>query len=125
MQDAVPKRAASSSPLRGDQRRTMIQTQLGPIITPIFAVLGIACVFCFLIWLAWFLQRYHATPRTCATHGHQYEARYDEQPKPNSGLRVRGSCSAKELRAFYVVRVYVKDVCVRCGAEILRTPEAK
>jgi len=48
--------------------------------------------------------------------GHNYEARFDSE-MPGSFEITRGSLSALEAMR---EKTYVKDVCTRCGKEILR-----
>ena len=59
---------------------------------------------------------------------HCFEARYDEFPLDSiptlgSGHAIR--CEGVDFRGLFTRRIYVKDVCVRCGAEVARTPELK
>jgi len=52
---------------------------------------------------------------------HRYEQRFDEIPngKTWSQLRVENS---NQMRAMLYRRVYIKDVCIRCGAVVDRAP---
>ena len=58
----------------------------------------------------------------CGLHGHRFEARYDEHPR--RGSDVEGRLTPNELRELMITRTYVKDVCVRCGAEVKREDAA-
>lgn len=52
----------------------------------------------------------------CAVHGHRFEARYDEVPL-NEGAALKGATNYEiaDLRLFYIRKVYVYDICTRCG----------
>jgi hypothetical protein len=49
---------------------------------------------------------------------HKYEARYDEVPNDRV-TNVKGGFG-DEVRSAIYYKVYVKDVCVKCGSEIKR-----
>lgn len=46
---------------------------------------------------------------------HKFEARYDEVP--NTKL-IERSTSMSGNRNILILKVYVKDICINCGAEI-------
>jgi len=49
---------------------------------------------------------------------HKFEPRYDEVPRGDI-TSIKGSYSTlRELKTFFVYKVYVKDICVWCGKEI-------
>jgi hypothetical protein len=54
--------------------------------------------------------------------GHKFEGRYNEKP---TGQKASIQSATPEgimaLRDFTIYRVYVRDVCVRCGHTIERT----
>lgn len=58
-------------------------------------------------------------PHNCEKDGHRFEARYDEIP-------IGGSLSgcwpdqAVEIIKANTKKIYVKDICTRCGKEIGR-----
>jgi hypothetical protein len=53
--------------------------------------------------------------------GHRYEARYDEVPMPIdfNNVDVDG-ITPWDLRDLMIHRVYVHDICVRCGDVVTR-----
>ena len=53
--------------------------------------------------------------------GHRYEARYEEVPTPlaEGGFRVK-QIAPDKLRGLLLRKVYVRDVCRRCGHTIER-----
>ena len=49
---------------------------------------------------------------------HEFEARYDEVPIFGN-VDIDGKIlKRKDLRELLIYKVYVKDVCIHCGAEI-------
>ena len=56
----------------------------------------------------------------CNIHGHRFQARYDEKPRPGD---LEGRMSAEEARELLVTRIYVHDICIRCGMIVKRTGE--
>jgi|SRR5579872_6404153 len=58
--------------------------------------------------------------RCTSWFGHKYEGRYDEVPMPSTPERVEMvKANFDEIEDVY--RVYVHDVCVRCGDVIERS----
>lgn len=58
-------------------------------------------------------------PRGCSEGVHRFEARYDEVPTGyEPGLFCWGFVD--ETRSLMLRKVYVRDVCVRCGKTIER-----
>lgn len=53
--------------------------------------------------------------------GCRFEGRYDEKPLSGSMKFNRIEATEHQLKAILVHRVYVRDVCIRCGATIERT----
>jgi len=54
---------------------------------------------------------------------HKFEPRYDEEPnkKLNSAYMVDHLFTSDEgFRMVFVIKKYVKDICVRCGKSIWR-----
>lgn len=58
----------------------------------------------------------------CKTFGgHHYEPRYDEVPLDITAKSIKShNCDVNELRSLFVRRLYVKDICVRCGDVVER-----
>ena len=58
----------------------------------------------------------------CYHGSHKFEPRYDEKMNPNnlniSGMSVH---SASEARKLIYYKVYVHDICVKCGKTIKRS----
>jgi hypothetical protein len=55
--------------------------------------------------------------------GHKYEARYDEVPNElmnGRKMQFGHGYETHAIRELLIVRVYVQDVCVRCGDVIPR-----
>lgn len=49
---------------------------------------------------------------------HNFKPRYDEQPNLKfNGGHFQG---CEDIRSFMVINIYVKDLCVWCGKEILK-----
>ena len=55
-------------------------------------------------------------PTTEDTCSHKFEARYDEAPTGMEMHNARGNIASFRDLLFY--KVYVKDICVKCGKEI-------
>lgn len=55
----------------------------------------------------------------CSDGAHKFEARYDEKPGNVEIRSVRG-VSAADLRELMLLRVYVHDICVKCGKVVTR-----
>lgn len=51
---------------------------------------------------------------------HKFEPRYDERANPNV-LRMEGTVNVDEMRKLVYYKVYVHDICVRCGKVIKRS----
>ena len=60
--------------------------------------------------------------RSLSWRGHRYEARYDEVPMDFGSIKLEWG-NAEGARRLLVRRVYVRDICVRCGDVIKRTRE--
>ena len=60
--------------------------------------------------------------RRCTLLGHHFEPRYDEAP---NGAVIKGMSGgvAEVVRAALYRRIYVHDVCVRCGTVVRRNAE--
>lgn len=60
-------------------------------------------------------------PHNCEKHGHRFEGRYDKSPASDKGLDYEGS---QDFLLEYIKantkKIYVKDICTRCGKEIVR-----
>lgn len=55
----------------------------------------------------------------CESLGHLFEPRYDEKPREfNANCTFNGT--VESVREALVVRVYVRDVCTRCGKTVER-----
>lgn len=52
----------------------------------------------------------------CRVHGHRFEPRYDSQPPASLKARFIDSDDIKALHS----KIYVYDICVRCGAVVRR-----
>jgi hypothetical protein len=64
-------------------------------------------------------------PRSCATHGHNYEARYHIEP---TLTKVDGRRSAEYIASVAEAtanKTYVHDICKYCGDKKLELPKAK
>ncbi len=61
------------------------------------------------------------TDKCTSMLGHKYEGRYDEEPNAIKLTSIEG-CSVDGLRKLMIRKVYVRDVCTRCGRTIERTP---
>jgi hypothetical protein len=58
--------------------------------------------------------------------GHLYEARYDEVPMPSELLPVEvHGVTPDGVRDLMIRRVYVHDICVRCGDVVTRERAAQ
>ena len=45
---------------------------------------------------------------------HKYEARYTEEPLMDK-VEYEGAISSKQLRELMIRKVYIHDICVKCG----------
>lgn len=59
----------------------------------------------------------------CEKGAHKFEARYDEVPRGIDHFKGRYA-TAEELKVLLNYRIYVHDVCVRCGKVIRRGDHA-
>lgn len=50
---------------------------------------------------------------------HKFEPRYDEVPNPR-GIHADGGITPSAYRTLIVLKVYVRDVCVKCGRTVER-----
>ena len=52
---------------------------------------------------------------------HNFQPRYDEKDR-GGNIKVEdwGGDSMENVRKMYIIRIYVKDICVWCGKEIPR-----
>ena len=65
--------------------------------------------------MSWFTRWFH---HDCFVHGHRFEGRHDHVSPGfmDRVTRIRGNEIPKD-------RIYVRDVCVRCGATIERNQD--
>lgn len=56
--------------------------------------------------------------KSCKDGVHRYEGRYDE--KPRSFEVTRGTITPEAMRELITYRVYVHDICTRCGHVVKR-----
>ena len=62
--------------------------------------------------------------RCLSWRGHRYEERYDEIPMPTDFTKVEvEGIRASGFRELMIRRVYIHDICVRCGDVIMRKRE--
>ena len=60
-------------------------------------------------------------PNCTSMRGHKFEGRYDEKPTGQGGSFQGGPVEAiYALRELTICKIYVRDVCVRCGHTIER-----
>lgn len=61
--------------------------------------------------------------RDCKTHGHKFEARYDETggKSPLDTFWISNTVSGKDWEKIISKKTYVHDICVRCGEVKKRT----
>ena len=57
--------------------------------------------------------------KICNVFSHSFEARYDEVPN-ELAMNARSGATDNQIRALLYRRVYVKDVCTRCGETVER-----
>lgn len=52
---------------------------------------------------------------------HKFEPRYDEKNRGgNINVQDYAGDSMENIRKMYIIRIYVKDICIWCGKEIKR-----
>ena len=56
----------------------------------------------------------------CDKENHKLEPRYDEIPMPQPGGFEITNCSLEQVRRLLIRKVYVHDICVRCGKVVRR-----
>ena len=56
--------------------------------------------------------------KNCEKKGHEFEARYDENPNTHLGGMEVTRTNPKEIRKYIYYKTYIHDICVRCGKVI-------
>jgi hypothetical protein len=58
----------------------------------------------------------------CATHGHRYEARYEDKEGASFNIEISNANNAtlQEIRDLMFYKIYLYDICTRCGGVVKR-----